>query len=144
MQGTVVSIHIAEEEGGALRPVGEAKLVSGMGIVGDRYFAKEGREPNQELTLVASEQIAQFNTESGLSIEPSQTRRNIVTRGISLNDLVGQVFTVGEAHVQGLELCEPCEYLTGHILASLPADSTTAPKLSSQKTPISFGMRPCC
>lgn len=115
--GVVTSIHISGVEGGELRPLTEAEIVAGRGMKGDRYYLKEDKDPGQELTLVEAEQVEQFNTQTGLSIAPHETRRNIVTRGIALNELVGVDFMVGEAEVRGIELCEPCKYMAG-ILAS--------------------------
>ncbi len=123
--GTVISIHIAQEDRADLRSLQEAELVAGRGIVGDRYWARESRLPKNEVTLVEAEQVEQFNAASGLDIAPSDTRRNIVTRGVSLNDLVGKEFMVGEARVRGVELCEPCGYMAGELVTKY--SSTTLP-----------------
>ncbi len=110
-QGNVVSINIAEEEGGVIRSLQEAELASGHGIVGDRNYFKEDKKPEQELTLIESEQVEYFNTQTGLEIDAEETRRNIVTRGIALNDLVGATFSIGNTSLEGIELCEPCKYV---------------------------------
>jgi MOSC domain-containing protein YiiM len=131
----VVSINIAEVEGGAVRSVRSVELVAGKGIVGDRYFDKDSRMPEQELTLVEAEQIERFNAEHGLDIEPSETRRNIVTRGVSLNELVGAEFTLGQTRIQGQELCNPCKYLAGLLLSRMTNPSLTDAEIVAGLTP---------
>ena len=86
----------------------------GMGIVGDRNHGGD-TDPEDEVTLIETEQVDVFNRETGLSIEPHDTRRNVVTTGISLNDLVGKRFRVGDALCEGMELCEPCKTLGGYL-----------------------------
>ena len=109
--GSIVSIHIAEEEGGILRSLKEAELTSGHGIVGDRNYFMQDKKPEQELTLIESEQVQYFNEQTGLRIDAAETRRNIVTCGIALNDLVGARFSIGDTKLEGIELCEPCKYV---------------------------------
>ncbi|MHC5003415.1 MAG: MOSC domain-containing protein [Planctomycetota bacterium] len=123
MSGTIESIHIADEEDGPLRAVTEAVLVPGRGIEGDRYSRKPALAPHQELTLVEAEQVEAFAATTGLAVRPHETRRNVVTRGIGLNGLVGRTFTLGGATLRGVELCEPCASL-GARLAALSADGT--------------------
>jgi MOSC domain-containing protein YiiM len=64
-----------------------------------------------ELTLIESEEIHRFNESQGLSLPPTSFRRNIVTSGIRLNELVGRRFKVGSAILEGMRLCEPCAHL---------------------------------
>ncbi|MCK9189125.1 hypothetical protein [Acidithiobacillus sp.] len=92
------------------------KLESGLGLVGDRNFGKN-TYPGQNATLVEAEEIERFCMENARTIDLSITRRNIVTRGIHLNDLVGKEFTIGTARLRGVELCEPCSIL-GRNLSS--------------------------
>lgn len=115
MAGRVLSIHVAEREGGALRPLETAELVAGFGIRGDRYFA-DGPDNEAAVTLVAAEQVAHVNRTLGLEIEAPQTRRNVVTSGIDLNAYVGRRVYLGGAVIEGMELCEPCRTL-GDALA---------------------------
>ncbi len=129
MNPTVVSIQIADEDGATLRSVPEAELVAGKGIVGDRYFHKDDKEPGREVTLVEAEQIERFNAETGLNIDPSDTRRNITLRGFPLNDLVGVEFNVGEAVVQGMELCSPCSYVATTLIRKFSITDIAAPRI---------------
>jgi MOSC domain-containing protein YiiM len=119
--GRIVDIHVAPEAGGAPRAVEAAVLVAGRGIVGDRYHAGQGTfspetmKPDYELTLIESEQIERFNTAHGMDISAGAFRRNVVTRGVDLNALVGREFQMGEAVVRGIRLCEPCTTLAGTV-----------------------------
>lgn len=91
-------------------------VVAGSGIVGDRYFACRD-EPGQNITLIEAEEIEQFLLEHGRPHDLSVTGRNLVTRGVRLNELVGKEFAVGHVRLRGVELCEPCLGL-GEALAS--------------------------
>lgn len=86
-----------------------------MGIEGDRYYQPNGSQvadpkTGREITLIEMEAIEAMR-QNGIQISPDQTRRNIVTSSVSLNDLVGMEFTVGEIRLRGIRLCEPCDYL---------------------------------
>ena len=117
MSGIVVSIHIAKYAGAPMQSIEEAELVSGKGIVGDRYHAGAGTfspavaDPDHEVTLIEIEQIQRFNEETRSSFAAGEFRRNIVVHGVSLNELAGYEFSLGPARLRGIRLCEPCEYL---------------------------------
>ena len=99
------------------------ELRAGRGIVGDRYFDGIGtfsasEKHGQQLTLVEAEVLDALRTD-GLELSPADARRNIVTRGIALNALVGKEFRIGTAQCVGRRLCEPCSHLqrlTGRAL----------------------------
>jgi MOSC domain-containing protein YiiM len=115
-QGTVVSIHIAPEAGKPLFSVEEVRAIPGKGLEGDRYFNQTGSYsgkpgPDREVTLIEVEAIAALQRDHGISIGASESRRNIVTRGVPLNHLVGREFRVGRVRLRGLRLCEPCKHL---------------------------------
>ena len=93
------------------------EIVAGAGIRGDRYFGAQD-EPGQNITFVEAEAIERFGAANGLSLMPSATGRNVVTRGVRLNELVGRTFSVGGLRFRGVELCEPCLTL-GEALAPL-------------------------
>jgi MOSC domain-containing protein YiiM len=122
MNGTVVAILIAVEAGGKLQTLETATLESGKGIVGDRYYKRSGTfskalddSTDREVTLIENEEIERYNARHAAPLPPGSFRRNIVTRGIGLNALVGRQFTVGDAVLEGTRLCEPCAYLAGLI-----------------------------
>lgn len=96
------------------------QVVAGAGIRGDRYFDAHD-EPGQNITFVEAEAIEAFALRHQRHLALSATGRNVVTRGVRLNGLVGKTFTVGGLRFRGVELCEPCLGL-GDALAtpSLP------------------------
>ena len=104
MHGTVEQIAITPEESALPGAVAEVE-VGEKGIVGDRY-ADAG-----DITLIEAEAIEAFTRETGLPLSHEESRRQVLTRGIRLNDLVGKRFRVGQVEVVGRELCEPCSHL---------------------------------
>lgn len=109
---SIVEILIATSPTAPMESRDEARAVPGLGLAGDRYFLGIGifspsqRKPDHELTLIESEVISIFSSESGLPFTAAHARRNIVTTGIRLNDLVGREFTLGEVRIKGHRLCE--------------------------------------
>jgi len=86
-------------------------VIAGKGIVGDRHF-KDFNDPYCQLSLIESENIDYYNVKYGLNIPYVNFRRNIVTKGIQLNDLIGKKLKIGEVEVEGIDLCRPCRHLT--------------------------------
>lgn len=123
----VDSLWVASERHGELLRLPAVQLKAGAGIVGDRFFSRSRRHPGRNLTLVEAEAVAAAGAALGLAIAPEATRRNLVTQGIRLNELVGKVFRVGPVRLRGIELCEPCVVLgrnlsgTGHAPARIIA-----------------------
>lgn len=114
--GKVIGIYIAQNRGDQTVSVDQVHVLPGLGIEGDRYFKKTvnsdgNSKSGREITLIEMEAIESMRDMDGLQITPDQTRRNIVTRGIALNDLVGQLFYIGNIQLRGVRLCEPCQYL---------------------------------
>jgi MOSC domain-containing protein YiiM len=113
--GKVIGIFISPKRGEPTDPVKQIYVVPGKGIKGDRYFRQTENgevhtKSGQEITLIEMEAIEAIS-EEGIQISPGQTRRNIITSGVSLNELVGYIFTVGNIKLRGIRLCEPCNYL---------------------------------
>src|SRR6187200_2659587 len=104
MPGSVEAIAITPEESTLPQPV-DAVEVSDQGMVGDRYNEKG------DITLIEAEALEAFTAETGIELSHRESRRQVLTRGVRLNDLVGRRFTVGEVEVVGTELCEPCNHL---------------------------------
>ena len=98
-----------------MQTVAEARAVPGQGLEGDRYFFKQGTfyksQPDRELTLIEAEAIEAMKRELDVDYGLSDSRRNIVTRDVPLNHLVGKEFLIGEVRARGLKLCEPCSHL---------------------------------
>jgi MOSC domain-containing protein YiiM len=114
--GSLVAIQIGREAEGRLESVPEVRAIPGQGLEGDRYCRGEGsfsKNPGggRQVTLVASEMLDLLRREHGIALQPADTRRNLVTQGVALNDLVGQVFQVGSVRMKGVRLAEPCEHL---------------------------------
>ncbi|HEY2937196.1 MAG TPA: MOSC domain-containing protein [Gaiellaceae bacterium] len=106
MSGRVEGIFISAEHGELPRAVESARAIAGKGLEGNRYF-DEGA-PESELTLISAEALEALRAEHGIELEAAASRRNVLTRGIDLNALVGKRFRVGDVECRGVELCEPC------------------------------------
>jgi MOSC domain-containing protein YiiM len=109
-------IYVSPVKGSSQVEQAAVSVVAGFGIEGDRYFGRTD-EPGQSLSLIEAEEMEAFFRECGRVADLSLSRRNLVTRGVRLNALVGKVFTVGEVQLRGVELCEPCLGL-GAILST--------------------------
>ena len=109
-------IFISPERGLAQSECERITVQSGMGIEGDRNFGKRNH-PGQNIALVEAEEIELFCAEHSRPHDLSITRRNLVTRGVRLNDLVNVEFVIGTVRLRGIELCEPC-ILLGNNLSS--------------------------
>ena len=118
--GSVAHIFIAAARGAPAETLSSVEAIAGRGLEGDRYWVKHKR-PADEVTLVELETIEAFTHATGLALAPEGPRRNLVTRGVRLNDLMGKRFFVGGALLEGLEPCEPCKLFAsrthGEILA---------------------------
>ena len=117
MTGKLVAIYTAPGEGAPMEAHDEIAAIAGTGLAGDRYAAKVGswsEKPGggREVTLIAREGIAAANDE-GVTVGEHETRRNLVTEGIDLGELVGRTFRVGDVVMQGVRDCPPCTYLEG-------------------------------
>jgi MOSC domain-containing protein YiiM len=92
-------------------PVQSVEAHTGKGLAGNRYYFEQGAKPGQALTLIAAEALEGLDSEHGISVSAAESRRNVLTRGIDLNALVGKRFRVGNVECEGIELCEPCKDL---------------------------------
>ena len=126
MKARVTAIYISPAATRLPHAVHEAGAQAHRGLVGDRYIEGcgtfsdwEPKGPGRELTLIESEVLAEI----GLSA--AEARRNIVTEGVRLNDLVGKRFRIGSVLIEGIRLCPPCAHLdkvTGKALLKPLAD----------------------
>lgn len=110
------TIFIAEHSLGKQVQVKKIDLITATGIVGDRNFDR-AQWPGQNITFIEIEEIEAFNNNYQQRIKLADTRRNIITQGIRLNDLVGKEFSIGNVRFKGVELCEPCATL-GKLLGN--------------------------
>jgi MOSC domain-containing protein YiiM len=114
--GEVVEINVSPEHEMLPEPVPKVRAVPGRGIEGDRnFFEGPGTQPEREreLTLIATEALDALAEEHGIDLSAAESRRNVATRGIDLNQLEGRRFRVGDVECEGIELCEPCRHLQG-------------------------------
>ena len=106
----VIEIAISENSHGIMKNVDTVETVAGKGLINDRHF-KENNNKKSQITLIEIENISHYNKISGTSILPKDFRRNIITEGIRLNDLVGKEFFIGKVKLRAHDLCRPCRYL---------------------------------
>ena len=107
---SVSNICISSESGKKMESMNSIKVIANKGIVNDRYF-KENNDKNNQITLIESENVEYYNKISGTNLIPTDFRRNVITKGISLNKLVGKEILIGEVRLKIHDLCEPCRYL---------------------------------
>lgn len=129
--GAVEAIHITPETSGDPTAQQSIEAVAERGLKGDRYYHGEGLyniseelEPHA-ITLIEAEALEAAEEDYGVNFEPGEHRRNITTRGVALNHLIGERFRVGNAVIEGGRLCEPCGYMQS--LSEQP-DAATALK----------------
>jgi MOSC domain-containing protein YiiM len=118
MRGEVVSIHIAAGAGQPMQALTEAEAIAGEGLIGDRYrdgtgfYSDKPITPGaREITLIAEEALAAVKAETGITLPLDEHRRNITTRGVDLDALIGQRFRIGEVLCEGIRSCPPCTHL---------------------------------
>jgi hypothetical protein len=106
--GTLEAICVASAAGEPVRTLEAVRAIAGRGLEGDRHVSGRGTfpsgPPGSALTMIATEVCESFTP----PLTPDEHRRNLVTRGIDLNSLVGRNFTIGELQCRGMRLCEPC------------------------------------
>ena len=116
--GEVVAIHIAPGAGQPMQALEEVEAIAGEGLVGDRYrdgvgfYSASPITPGaRELTLIAAEALAAVERETGIELRPDEHRRNVTTRGVDLDALIGRRFRLGEVVCEGIRACPPCHHL---------------------------------
>jgi len=107
----VYKLGISTNNNQTISEVNSIKVLANQGIVGDRHF-NEFNDPYNQITLIESENIDYYNIKYGLNIPYKDFRRNIITKGIKLNDLVGKRFKIGKVELEGIDLCRPCKHLS--------------------------------
>ena len=107
----VFKLGITAKNNLPIKNVNMIEVMANKGIVGDRHFHDSNDAYNQ-LSLIESENIDEYNIRFGLDIPYIDFRRNVVTKGIQLNELIGKKLKVGNVELEGIELCRPCRHLT--------------------------------
>ena len=116
--GRVEAIAVADRAEAPMQQIPTARAIPGRGLDGDRYASRvgtftprSGRGSGYDLTLIEAEVLDELTLPDGHRLGYAEARRNLVTRGIDLNALVGQRFRVGDVECIGRRLCEPCAHL---------------------------------
>jgi MOSC domain-containing protein YiiM len=109
----VEAINIGPNE--SLGPVSSVRAIAEKGLLGDRHFGERLR-PGNDLTLIEAEVLEE------VGLTGVQSRRQIVVRGVHLNELVGKRFRIGNVQCIGVEICEPCVHLQQMTRPGIIAD----------------------
>ena len=107
----VFKLGITSNNNKKIEEVETIEVLANKGVVGDRHFDNYNN-PYCQLSLIEDENIDEYNLKFGLNIPYLDFRRNIITKGIKLNDLVGKKLSIGNVEVEGIDLCRPCRHLT--------------------------------
>jgi MOSC domain-containing protein YiiM len=109
MSGSVSAIYVAPHPGAPVVALERVAAFAGRGLEGDRNLrAQPKADRDSDVTLIEMEVLEALREDMGIELTEGGSRRNLHTRGISLNELVGQEFSVGEVVLRGQGLCEPC------------------------------------
>ena len=110
--GKVLKIGISKNIGSKIQiqSLNEVEAIASKGLIDDKHF-KDGNEARCQITLIEIENINYYNRISNTTIPAISFRRNIITEGIKLNELVGKEFIIGVVRVKAHDLCRPCKYL---------------------------------
>ena len=107
----ILKIGFTKDHNKDIIDTNEINLIAGKGVVGDRHF-KEYNDPYNQLSIIESENIDEYNLKYKLNIPYLDFRRNIVTRGIKLNNLVEKKISIGSVKLDVIDLCRPCRHLS--------------------------------
>ncbi len=107
----VYKLGISTKNNQPIREVNSIDVIANQGVVGDRHF-NEFNDPYNQISLIESENIDYYNIKYGLNIPYIDFRRNIITKGIQLNNLVGKKILIGKVKLEVIDLCRPCRHLS--------------------------------
>ncbi|MCH2137205.1 MAG: MOSC domain-containing protein [Phycisphaerales bacterium] len=116
--GTLLEIWTSPSNGADMVGHDSIEAIADLGLTGDRYaaghgtYSKLGLHPDRQLTLIEQEQLDWLHDTHGISMSGAHSRRNLLVRGIALNDLVGKRIRIGDIEVEGIRLCQPCKPLS--------------------------------
>jgi MOSC domain-containing protein YiiM len=118
LEGRIVGIYVAPSEGAPMESREQVRAIAGKGLEGDRYAIEAGtysgtriEDAQRAVTLIEREAVQGAVAEFGVELAEGETRRNLVTEGVHLNDLVGHEFLIGGVRLRGFDLAHPCVYL---------------------------------
>jgi len=107
----IIKIGITENNNRKINEVNLINLVAGKGVIGDRHF-KDYNDPFNHLSIIESKSIDEYNKKYNSSIPYLDFRRNVITRGIKLNDLIDKKILIGNVQLDVIDLCRPCRHLS--------------------------------
>ena len=110
----VLKLGVTENSNQKIKEVKTINVLANKGIIGDRHF-QEINDPYNQISLIESESIDNYNIKFGLNISYIDFRRNDITKGDRLNDLVGKKLKVGAVALLGIDLCRPCKHLSENL-----------------------------
>jgi uncharacterized protein YcbX len=118
VSGEIVAIHVASGAGAPMQGLASVEAIAGEGLVGDRYregtgfYSLTATDPGaRELTLIAEESLAAVRKDTGIVLGPEEHRRNLTTRAMALDSLLGMRFRIGEVICEGVRPCPRCTHL---------------------------------
>ena len=116
LTGSVVSLFTVDRRAAPMKKVEQFNALAGRGIEGDRYFLGTGTyskspQPGRQVTLIKSEVLESLKDKFEITVKPEESRRNVLTRGIEINDLIGAEFFVGPVRLRAHRITQPCLYL---------------------------------
>lgn len=116
--GLIEGIFITAAATEPMRSLGQVEAHEGRGLAGDRYAEGAGTYsrfpgPGRQLTLIDAAALEALDRDYGIRLAPGASRRNLVTRGVPLMELVGKTFWAGDALCEGVRECAPCMHLEG-------------------------------
>lgn len=119
-EGTLLDIMIAPKAGAPMERQDQILAIPERGLEGDRYFFEAGSfsrwpGPHRDVTLIAEEDLDWIASEHGIVLPAIQSRRNLLVRGIDLNQLIKSDIQIGEVTLRGLRKCQPCKYLARKV-----------------------------
>ena len=114
--GTVVALFTVDRMSAPMKKMEQLNALAGRGIEGDRYLLGAGTyskkpEPGRQVTLIKSEILDWLKKEFDITVKPEECRRNVVTRDVEINELIGTEFFVGEVRLRAHRITQPCIYL---------------------------------
>ncbi len=114
--GCVVALFIVDRRSAPMKQVEQLNALAGQGIEGDRYFLGTGTyskkpEPGRQVTLIKSEVLESLRDEFDITVKPEESRRNVLTRGVEINELIGTEFFLGPVRLRAHRITQPCLYL---------------------------------
>ena len=107
----VLKLGITSNNNKKIKDVKTIEVIENKGVIGDRHF-NDFNDPYCQLTLIESENIDYYNSKYGLNFSYLEFRRNVITKGVQLNNLVSKKFLIGKVKVEGIDLCRPCRHLS--------------------------------